>query len=419
MAWDLKQCIPDITVYSDASGGWGCGAFADELWFQLEWPPQVKDVSIAIKELIPVVVSAALFEKAWSGHLVEFKVDNIAVVHILQSTYCKEPYLMHLVRLLIFFAAYYNFWFSASHIAGELNTGADALSRNNLSLFFSQAPKAAQNPAFSLHPSSAHITTDSEHHMDVHSLDGAVQHYLTSALAQSSHNTYQAAANKYLGFCESFNLSSLPTSEATLCHFSACLAQQGLAYSTIRTYLSGIRQLQIAQGLPEPKTDSMPRLHQVLRGIQLDHSKHGKPTNSRLPITPAILKQLKAIWIKDRDKIPLNNIMLWAACLTTFFSFCRSGEITVERENLHDPSCHLSYSDLAVDNPSNPSIFSMLIKKSKTDQGRKGAKVYLGRTGDSLRPIAALEAYLSVRGFNPYFGGNPEWLYQSQALLNM
>ena len=242
--------------------------------------------------------------------------------------------------------------------------------------------------------------------MDMHSLDGAVQHYFTSALAQSSHKTYQATANKYLGFCESFNLSSLPTSEATLCYFSACLAQQGLAHSTIRTYLSGIRQLQIVQGLPESKTDSMPRLRQVLRGILLDHSKHGKPTHSRLPIMPAILKQLKPIWIKDRDKIPFNNMMLWAACLTIFFSFCRSSEITVERENLYDPSCHLSYSDVAVDNPSNPSILSMLIKKSKTDQGRKGAKVYLGRMGDSLCLITALEVYLSVREITqvPYFG---------------
>ena len=67
MAWDLRQCNPDVTIYSDASGGWGCGAYADELWFQLEWPPQAKDFSIAIKELIPVVVSAALFGKAWSG----------------------------------------------------------------------------------------------------------------------------------------------------------------------------------------------------------------------------------------------------------------------------------------------------------------------------------------------------------------
>ena len=137
--------------------------------------------------------------------------------------------------------------------------------------------------------------------------------------------------------------------------FSACLAQQGLAHSMIRTYLSGIRQLQIVQGFRE-----------VPRGIQLDHSKHGKPTHSRLSITPAILKHLKLIWIKDKDRIPFN-IMLWAVFLTIFFSFCHSGKITVERENLYDPSCHLSYSDLAVDNPSNLSIISMLIKKSKTE----------------------------------------------------
>ena len=40
----------------------------------------------------------------------------------------------------------------------------------------------------------------------------------------------------------------------------------------------------------------------------------------------------------------------------------------------------------------------MLIKKSKTDQGRRGTKIYLGKTGDSLCPIAAMEAYLSVSG---------------------
>ena len=93
--------------------------------------------------------------------------------------------------------------------------------------------------------------------------------------------------------------------------------------------------------------------------------------------------------------------MLWAACLTTIFSFCHSGEITVKREDLFGPSRHSLYSDLAVYNPSNLSIISMLIKKSKTNQGRKGAKVYLGKTGNTLCPVTALESYLSVRGSNP------------------
>ena len=67
----------------------------------------------------------------------------------------------------------------------------------------------------------------------------------------------------------------------------------------------------------------------------------------------------------------------------------------------YDPSIHLSYGDLAVDNSSHPMAISMLhavIKKPKMDQGRKGAKIFLGKTGDTLCPVAAMEAYLSVRG---------------------
>ena len=73
----------------------------------------------------------------------------MAVVQVLQSTYCKEPYLMHLIRLLVFFVAYHNFWFSASHIPGEVNTEADALSQNNDPLFLSQVPTylASLSPA--------------------------------------------------------------------------------------------------------------------------------------------------------------------------------------------------------------------------------------------------------------------------------
>lgn len=53
---------------------------------------------------------------------------------------------MHLTRLLIFFACYHQFWFVASHIPGVENVLADAISRNNLSLFYSQVPQAAQTP---------------------------------------------------------------------------------------------------------------------------------------------------------------------------------------------------------------------------------------------------------------------------------
>ena len=42
---------------------------------------------IAVKELFPVVIAAAIYGNQWSGKLVQFKVDNIAVVQVIQATY--------------------------------------------------------------------------------------------------------------------------------------------------------------------------------------------------------------------------------------------------------------------------------------------------------------------------------------------
>ena len=69
----------------------------------------------------------------------EFKVDNMTVVHVLNNTYSKDQHLMHLIRTLVFLASRFEFWFSASHIEGKANIIADALSCNNLQLLFLQA----------------------------------------------------------------------------------------------------------------------------------------------------------------------------------------------------------------------------------------------------------------------------------------
>ena len=37
LAWNLRCCTPDVTVFSDASVLWGCGAYTDSNWFQLHW----------------------------------------------------------------------------------------------------------------------------------------------------------------------------------------------------------------------------------------------------------------------------------------------------------------------------------------------------------------------------------------------
>lgn len=136
---------PATHVYSDASGTFGSGAFVSQLgWLQASWPRDWEEVEISAKELVPVVMAAALWGQHWTGQHVRFHSDNMAVVAVLGTRTARTPLLMHLLRCFSFFAAYHSFHFSARHIPGELNTAADALSRNNMSLFFSLVPQTPQ-----------------------------------------------------------------------------------------------------------------------------------------------------------------------------------------------------------------------------------------------------------------------------------
>ena len=108
---------------------------------------------------------------------------------------------------------------------------------------------------------------------------------------------------------------------------------------------------------------------------------------------------MRSIW--ERDPHNFDHIMLWAACTLCFFGFLRSGEISVPSDNCYDPGAHLSLTDVAVDNLSDPSVLQVRIKASKTDPFRKGVDIFLGRTGDDICPISAMLAYVAVRGDEP------------------
>ena len=57
---------PPIIFSSGASGAWGCSAAWGTQWLQLRWPPAWSDVNIAIKEMVPVILAAAVWGPAWT-----------------------------------------------------------------------------------------------------------------------------------------------------------------------------------------------------------------------------------------------------------------------------------------------------------------------------------------------------------------
>ena len=139
---------PDIQVLSDASGSWGFGAWcpSSSAWFQGCWPLTWSQKNITVKELLPIVLAAAVWGPQWQRKSIRFRCDNIAMVHAITSGKSTEALVMHLLRGLHLFAMEYGFCISAEHIPGKENGPADALSRNKISSFLLQVPAAATLP---------------------------------------------------------------------------------------------------------------------------------------------------------------------------------------------------------------------------------------------------------------------------------
>ena len=84
------------------------------------------------------------------------------------------------------------------------------------------------------------------------------------------------------------------------------------------------------------------------------------------------------------------------ACI--FFGFLWVGEIVVSSDCRFDPSSHLAFGDVCVDNVVTPRYLEVRIKASKTDPFWQGVSVFLGATGRDVCPVASILSYMVLRG---------------------
>ena len=129
--------------------------------------------------------------------------------------------------------------------------------------------------------------------LDIAAVEGAVQQFLDAGLAPSTRRTYAAAWKRYQSFANTFSLPLLPISQEKVTLFVAFLGTEGLAVSTVETYLAAFRYLQIRS---DP-SDTFPSLHTphmkiLLRGI----ARAGTLRNNslvRLTITASLMLKIK------------------------------------------------------------------------------------------------------------------------------
>ena len=110
----------------------------------MQWPALWDQVNISAKEMLPIVLTAATWGASWYRQCVTFYSDNLAVVAVIQRRSTRDPILLHLLRFLYFYAAYYQFNYAACHVPGASNVAADNLSHDHMTLFHCFVPQATQ-----------------------------------------------------------------------------------------------------------------------------------------------------------------------------------------------------------------------------------------------------------------------------------
>ena len=140
--WDSSN---SMKMYSDASG-FAYAAVLGSKWLQGSFPPAWKDVNIAIKELLPIVLAVRMWGNLLANKRILFFTDNEAIVHVINKQSSREPSIMNLVRSLVSSSLINNVQFMAKHIPGKHNIIADHLSRSQVSKARAVAPWLDPHP---------------------------------------------------------------------------------------------------------------------------------------------------------------------------------------------------------------------------------------------------------------------------------
>ena len=169
----------------------------------------------------------------------------------------------------------------------------------------------------------------------------------------------------------------------------------------------GIRFAHIENSLPDPFQDA-PLLKLLLRGIKRSV---GITSQRRLPITIALLRQIKTEVARAPDILPEDKLRLWSAFTLAFYGFLRSSEFTSPSTTQFHPHVHLSWSDISF---SSDGSLSLQLKASKTDPYRQGCSLLLAPSGRSVCAIQALRKYLAL---SPPTKQGPLYVFHSGLYL--
>jgi len=215
-------------------------------------------------------------------------------------------------------------------------------------------------------------------------------------VTKSTWSTYKTAKTM-LKKCEKETNTdmSLPIDRNKILIFIDWLARcRGLKCSTINTYLAGIRQLHIIQGIEPPIIrDGLVKL--ILKGISNKDGVNKRAGNfkGRLPMTLNMMHVLRKL-IKTSDYTKNDKKLIWAVSTIAFAGAFRIGEILAKLESTFDPNFTLLAKDVTLStDKDNKTVLHICLKCPKESKTAAPTVVDIFQNNGPLCPVKAFLAW--------------------------
>lgn len=209
---------------------------------------------------------------------------------------------------------------------------------------------------------------------------------LSASLSPSAKVLYKNAWLRLLRFDPS--ISNLPVANYTICNFIAFLFKTNFSSATIASNISAISFVHKILGTYDPTQSFLVR--KLLRGCQ----NLSKPCDSRLPITPELLKRI----IEALPKVVPNyhfQLLIQAVFLIAFNAFMRLGELFAR--NPSGQSKILQRDDVSFLHSQGIMGAQLILRDYKHNKEKTPLIIFLtGCPGSNMCPVDALAKYLSV-----------------------
>ena len=218
-------------------------------------------------------------------------------------------------------------------------------------------------------------------------------------VTKSTWSTYRTAKTM-LAKCEKDTHSdlSIPLDQKkTLIFIDWMVRCRNLKGSTINSYLAGIRQLHLIQGLEAPDRSGLVKL--VLKGISNKDGiqKRSTQKTGRLPMTISMMLVLKKLINSSKRNIQ-DKRLLWAVSTIAFAGAFRIGELLSKCESTFDPNFTLLTKDVTWStDSSNKTILHICLKCPKEAKTAAPTIVDVYQNDGPLCPIKAFMTWHKLK----------------------